>query len=73
MCRTVGQKAFRQFAALFLMGAYTGLVDDPSDQALYSFARIELAVVAVACIWSSGVEMLVIFKMFTCLKEDNLG
>ena len=65
------QKVFGQFAALFLMGAYIGLADDPSDQALDSFAGIVLAAVAAACIWSSGVEMLVIFKMFTCLKEDN--
>lgn len=65
------QKVFGQFAALFLIGAYIGLVDDPSDQALDSFAGIVLAAVAAACIWSSGVEMLVICKMVTPMTQKE--
>lgn len=70
------QKVFGQLGALFLMGAYLNLVDDPSGQALDSYAGIVLAAVVVACIWSSGVEMLVIAKMVTPLtdveKEKNM-
>lgn len=65
------QKVFGQFCALFLIGAYIGLVDDPSDQTLDSFAGIVLASVAAACIWSSGVEMLVICKLLTPVEEEN--
>ena len=65
------QKVFGQLGALFLVGAYLNLVDDPSGQALDSYAGIVLAAVVAACIWSSGVEMLVIAKMATPLTKEE--
>ena len=65
------QKVFGQLGALFLVGAYLNLVDDPSGQTLDSYAGIVLAAVVAACIWSSGVEMLVIAKMATPLTDDE--
>jgi hypothetical protein len=71
----VWQKVFGQVAAVFIVGAYVCLVDDPSDQALDSFGGIMLAFLAAVCVWSSGVEMLVLFKLliriFLKKKRDS--
>lgn len=70
------QKVFGQAAAVFVVGAYVCLVDDPADQALDSFGGIMLAFLAAVCVWSSGVEILVLFKLliriFLKKEEERL-
>ncbi|KAG0568772.1 hypothetical protein KC19_6G044400 [Ceratodon purpureus] len=65
------QKVMGQVLAVFIVGAYSCLVDDPSDQSLDSFGGIMLAAIAAACIWSSGVEMVFLFKTITAIQEGS--
>jgi hypothetical protein len=64
---------FGQFGVLVLMGSYLLFVDDDTRFATDSLASIVLGAVVVACIWSNGVNLIILVCSIRSISDDLIS
>ena len=65
------QRVFGQLGVLVLMSCYLVFVDDDTGTAMDSLASIVLGAVVVACIWSTGVSLIICVRSIRAIYEDH--
>ena len=67
------QRVFGQLRVLVLMGSYLLFVDDDMGTAMDSLANIVLGAIVVACIWSNGVNLIILVCFIRSISDDLIS